>query len=299
MSTIAVNRRGMVGAATQAAASVFTRIGMKYHRWACRQAPVYKSPTISELAQIESDLKALGVPVLDYAPSKSSFREFLAADAFPADYHGGRDGGVWDEKMAEHWISSQLLALDTYSAGDIYVDIAACTSPWVRIQRERHGRRAFAIDLELPSAYGGLSYYRVENATGTCFPDESVRGASLHCAFEMFAGEDDTKLIPELARILVPGGKAVILPLYMHTHYCAYATPEYFGKGFADPGATEYVRRDCSGVRTSRKYNAEALVQRVLNPVVSHGMSYRLLALRNAADIGRDVYCHFILEIIK
>jgi len=112
-------------------------------------------------------------------------------------------------------------------------------------------------------------------------------------------GEDDTKLIYELARILKPGGKVVILPLYMHTHYCAYSTPEYFGNGYTDSIAKEYIRLDCTGVPSSRKYNPIQLKERVLDPIIAAGLHYRLLVLRNKSEFGQGIYCHFILEIEK
>ena len=115
----------------------------------------------------------------------------------------------------------------------------------------------------------------------------------------MFQGDHDRLLIKELARILRPGGKVIILPLYMHTHYCAYATPEYFGKGYADVDAKEYIRMDCYGVPSSRKYDARRLKERVLDPIKQAGLSYRLHALRNKAALGTGIYCHFILEIEK
>jgi hypothetical protein len=100
-------------------------------------------------------------------------------------------------------------------------------------------------------------------------------------------------------RILKPGGKVIIVPLYMHTHYCAYSTPEYYGKGYSDSAAKEYVRLDCFGVPSSRKYDGRMLQARVLDPIERLGMHYQLLALCNKADMGKNIYCHFILEIIR
>jgi hypothetical protein len=183
---------------------------------------------------------------------------------------------------------------------DVYVDVAAANSPWVYEVKNRKRIDAYAIDLgEVGEAYQSLPYYRIENATATSFPDASVKGASLHCAYEMFSGNDDVKFVSEIARILSPGGKVVILPLYMHTHFCAYSTPEYFGKGHSDPVAKEYVRLDCMGVTSSRKYDAAALKSRVLYAIISNGMSYRILVLRNKSDFGDGIYCHFILEITR
>ncbi len=112
-------------------------------------------------------------------------------------------------------------------------------------------------------------------------------------------GEDDTRFLSEASRILKPGGMIVILPLYMHTHFCAYASPEYFGQKYSDPAAKEYIRRDSCGIPSSRKYDASAFKRRVLDPIETMAMRYQLLALRNKAELGSNIYCHFILNIIK
>jgi len=82
-------------------------------------------------------------------------------------------------------------------------------------------------------------------------------------------------------------------------HYCAYATPEHYGKGRADARATEYVCRDWTGIPSARFYDARELQARVLAPIERLGMRYQLLALRNKAELGEGIYCHFILEICK
>jgi SAM-dependent methyltransferase len=245
-------------------------------------------------------MRTLDIEIMDYSPSAEAFRAFQAENYFSGDYYGGRSSAVWDEKLLEHWIASERLGLNSFTANDVYIDVAAASSPWAHEVRARKGIEAYAIDLgEVGEDYRNLPYYRIENATATSFPNASVKGASLHCAYEMFVGNDDVQFIREIARILEPGGRVLILPLYMHTHYCAYSTPEYFGKGFSDPKAKEYVRLDCIGVPSSRKYSAAMLKKRVLDIIVSEGMSYSLLALRNKSELGEGIYCHFILEICK
>lgn len=274
------------------------RCRRRWYEWRARHAPVFRNPTPLELDLIERDLRALDIEITDYSPSCEEFLAFQAGNYFPDDYAGGRNSGVWSEKILEHWIASERLGLFNYSASDVYVDVAAATSPWAHALRSRKGINAHAIDLgKVADAYRTLPYYRIENATATSFPDASVKGASLHCAYEMFVGNDDVRFISEVSRILAPGGMVVILPLYMHTHYCAYATPEHFGKGHSDPAAKEYVRLDCEGIPSSRKYDAATLKSRVLDAIVSEGMTYELLALRNKSEFGEGVYCHFILEI--
>lgn len=271
-----------------------------FAKWMTRNAPAFENPTLSELAEVEKDLIGLGVKVIDYEPDADEFKAFQAANYFPHDYHGGRTGTVWDEKLLEHWVAAERLGLPEYTHQDVYIDVAAGGSPWAKSLRDVFGMSAFAIDLSLEgSAYRDLPYYRIENATATSFGDASVKGASLQCAFEMFMGDDDTNFLKEFARILKPGGKVVILPLYMHTHYCAYSTPTYYGRGNSDLLAKEYVCRDWNGIPSARFYDASALKRRVLDPIENLGMQYQLFALRNKTDFGNNIYCHFILEIIK
>lgn len=268
--------------------------------WQCRNAPKYVNPSQEELANIETNLIKMGVKVHDYSPSQDEFRAFKDENWFPPDYHGGLQSSVWDEKLLEHWIASKLLNLESYDEGDVYVDVAASRSPWVRSLRERTKIAAYAIDLcPIKPEYKKLFFYRVENATQTSFGDSSVTGVSLHCAYEMFMGDDDIKLLYEIARILKSGGKVVILPLYMHTHYCAYSTPEFYGKGYSNVTAKEYVRSDCAGIPSSRKYDVSMLKSRVLDNVNKLGLQYKLYVLKNKSGFGNNIYCHFILEITK
>ena len=292
-----IKRHGLIGYAKQLLSLIRRKTG--FDEWRCRNAARYASPTDDELLEIEQALRNLGVVVHDYGPPVERFCEFRAAGYFPEHYHGGQRSGVWDEKLLEHWIAADQLDLFKYDESDVYVDVAACGSPWAKVLRERHGIQAYAIDLDINPEYSALDFYREENATSTRFADSSVRGMSLQCAFEMFLESDDLKFIPEIGRILKPGGKAIILPLYMHTHYCAYSTPDFFGKGYSDPDAKEYVRMDSFGVPSSRKYDAETFKKRVLDPITSLGMRYKLMALRNKSEFGDNIYCHFILGIEK
>lgn len=294
-----IKKHGIVGSAKRLFERAEGMIRHKYQLLCVKDEPRFRNPIQEELVQIENQFLSTGVAVEDYSPSVGGLKNFQEAQYFPLDYHGGVTSPVWNEKLLEHWLAAELLGLMDYRPVDVYVDIAAGSSPWARTLRERLGLTAFAIDLEVGPAYQDLSYYRVENATFTKFADGSVRGASLQCAYEMFMQDDDTNLLKELARILKPGGKAVIVPLYMHTHYCAYSTPEHYGKGYSDRVAKEYVCCDWRGIPSARFYDVDQLNKRVLSQINNLGMKYRLLALRNKADFGKDIYCHFILEITK
>lgn len=263
------------------------------------RAPVYAAPSPSALADIERALRALAIEPVDYRPEQKAFADFCARFPFPESYLAAFPAAIRLEKQFEHFVAHDLLGLDGYTQADTYVDIAACASPWVEMLRQGSGLPAIAIDLAVAHSYSQLPYYQQQNATATRFGSASISGASLQCAYEMFQGNDDIALLAELARVLKPGGRCVIAPLYLHTHHCGYSTPEYYGRGYADSGAKEYLRRDCWGVPFSRKYDADALLRRVLLPIEQHGMRYRLHMLRNAQDIAPGLYCHCILEIIR
>ncbi|QIL21424.1 class I SAM-dependent methyltransferase [Thermomonas sp. HDW16] len=260
-------------------------------------ATAYRAPGETELAQIESGFRALDMPCEDLRLDVAEFSNFAIRFPFPSSYYDGLHGTLHVEKQLEHFVAWKLLGLEHADRG-AYVDIAACASPWARLLRNA-GVDAYAIDLEVDAAFESLHYYRQENATQSTFVAGSIFGASLQCAFEMFVGEDDHGLIIELARILAPGGRAVISPLYTHTHPCYYQTPEFYGAPVGDAGATAYVRRGAWGVQASRKYSPQTLRTRVWDVAMKHGLQPRLLVLRNKMDFGQDIYLHFVLVLEK
>lgn len=260
-------------------------------------APTYRPPKAEELAQIERDFDALGMPCGDLRIEPDDFRRFRQQIEFPGGYHGGQLDGVYDEKLLEHYVAWHLLGLDRPGATP-YVDVAACASPWAKLLRAQE-IEAYAIDLEVGDEFASLDYYFCEDATRSHFVDGSVGGASLQCAYEMFTGDHDVALLVELGRILRPGGRAVISPLYTHTHACHYQTPEYYGRFPGDPGAKAYVRRDCWGVPSSRKYDAMTLRRRVWDNALNAGLVPSLRVLRNKQELGEGIYMHFILVLDK
>lgn len=266
------------------------------HSW---KADLYKNPTDNELKEIELSLSAVGEVLYDYSCNPDEFDRFKRRFPFPADYHGGDRTGYWNEKLFEHFLSGTLLGIDCYTSDDVFVDVAAGSSPWTLILRETSGIAAYAIDLEVGESFRLSDCYLQEDATMTSFKTNSVKGIALHCAFEMFAGDSDSRAIAEFARILKPGGKAVIVPLYMHTHDCTYSSAEFWGRGYGDPGSREYVRRDTRNIPCSRKYSFKTLRTRVLDPARLHGLTTRLYVVRNSWQLSPEIYCHFVLELEK
>jgi len=269
-----------------------------YANWRYKNIPVYKSPSDDELPIIEKELVDLNIDVKRIQPDKNLFEEFKGKNLFPEHYYGGPKGKVFVEKIFEHWLSYNLLNLKDYKKEDIYIDVAASSSPWARICRETMNINSYAVDLApVPDEFSMLDYYITANATNLPFEDKSVKGMSLHCAYEMFMRNDDINFINEISRVLATDGKVIILPLYMHTHECAYSTKEFYGKGFVDDGAKEYIRLDAFGVPSSRKYSPSSFVKRVFNTAKDNNLEVKVLVNSNRSYIDESIYCHFILII--
>ena len=272
------------------------------YRWSSlrtRKVARFQHPGGQDLVAIEGMLAASGVGVTPLRADKSKYEEFSAALPFPEDYHGGTSSGYWHEKIFEHYLSWELLDMDRFQAEDRYLDVAAGSSPWARLLREHRGLTAFAIDLKVHPELQAHDYYIEGDATASPFASASLRGISLHCAYEMFAGDSDSRAVGEFARILAPGGAVVIAPLYMHTHYCCFSSPECWGRGHADPGAVEYVCPAMRNLPAVRHYDAARLRERVLEPARRSGLEPQLLRLHGTAAISPEIYCHFVLMLRK
>jgi ubiquinone/menaquinone biosynthesis C-methylase UbiE len=247
---------------------------------------------------IEKNFFNNGVGLENYEAEVKNFKKFKDKFDFGSDFYDGKNNPLWTEKVLEHFIAWELVVKDL-KKDEQYIDVAASSSPWVKLLNEK-GFKATGIDLNESYKFKDNPNYLVMDATKTTFKDGSVSGVSLQCAFEMFTGNDDTNLIIELGRILKPGGKAVIVPLYMHTHYCGYTTKDFrFSKKYHDKGAKLYLRRDCSGIPFPRKYDVSTFKERVLDVAEKSGLEHRIFVLKNGKDLNEGVYCHFILELVK
>jgi len=261
--------------------------------------PLYKSPTDNELTQIEESLMNGSLKLESINIHRNDFDNFISEHSFPLDYHGGLESGVYYEKLFEHYISFLFLNIKNADKDYMYLDVAGASSPWSKILREKYKLNAFTIDLNIHGKFSELDYYLKMDATKTNFPNNSINAISLQCAYEMFLGNDDISFIKEIARILKPGGKVIISPLYMHTHPCYYATPDFYSKNMGDKGAKKYLNPDYMGIPSSRKYDTTSLKNRVIKTIIKENLEYAIYGIKNKKEIHNEIYLHFVLEIIK
>lgn len=259
----------------------------------------WKDPDENDFIVIESQLKQQGIPFDEIILDQKDIEAFIKYFDFGNDFYGGKKNSrVYKEKLLEHYISYTLSIQKMSSNKDIYIDVAAANSPWAKLLRDK-GYTAYAIDLS-PSAFKNLEYYKTMDATATSFSDASVGSISLQCAYEMFNHDDDIKLIHELKRILMRGGRAIISPFYMYTHYCGYCSPEFWDKPESHPkDAKVYVNLHADGIPFSRKYDAGQFQKRIVKTIEENNLDYHLYVLKNGKELDQNIYCHFILEIVK
>ena len=141
-----------------------------------------------------------GFEVVDCDIDKADFTHWLHEVNFPEEYSESY-GEVFTEKALEHYLSSKLLDLNET---DVFVDVAAASSPWYDLAEKRYKCKSFAVDLHLPPGKNDSRLIECD-ATDMPFDDGGISKIALHCAYEMFENDADTNLIKEANRVLTGG----------------------------------------------------------------------------------------------
>lgn len=273
---------------------------LEYYDAAIKYQDAPRVPEITDdmLKNIENDLRENVLCEDVKCFDTVEFEKFKKDLNFEKEYQKDKNDR-YERKMKEFYFAYKFLGLERWNAEDIYIDVGAAGSPFVQYLREK-GINAYALDLN-KGRFDRLSYYLVEDATNTHFADNSVKGISAQSALEMFIGDADTKFVKEAARILKPGGKVIIAPLYMHEQYLSTVSPNYYHKGFADEGSLECIRTDCrGGIPMGRFYNVDKLNERILTVAEKCGLDTKIYVLPNDIVEKDDfVYLKYILEMSK
>ncbi len=253
----------------------------------------------SALDKVAQDLREKGVNVESFsvAPHYAGFKAHLQLEDYSGDYriYGGADHHCLLEKSLEHYLS---LAIAQPLPGQTAVDIGSCKSVVPGMLRRLHDIRCYEQDLVYPA---GVNGDRIgSSAASIPLPDASVDFMMLHCTFEHFEGDADTAYVRECARLLKPGGRTVILPLYLNANHCNITgetdTSVQESIGF-DPEAQYHCLIPQWQNRFGRHYSPDALLRRVFHPAREAGLVPRLFRCYDWKDIDPRLWLRWILVL--
>ena len=255
------------------------------------------SESLEYYRELRDRLESAGVPVVDAPVDLEAFDDWLDRYVVLGRFYR-RFGEMRIEKCLEHYLVARELGL---RRGDTYVDVASAGSPWARVLRYR-GVEAYRLDLIYRPGIRGINIGGDAAATG--LPAEFADAVSIQCAFELFHGETDRQFVAETARILAPGGRAAITPLYLDdTHFVLHSPVALPPPGSDEPGAVRIWRDDEFRAPYSRHYSPEAFAERIasqLPPGIVGRVAYASnLGEVMAAHPGQRIYSFFTFVLEK
>jgi hypothetical protein len=235
--------------------------------------------------RIYKDFKGASINIIPFRINTDEFREWVEKASFAKEYAESY-GKLFPEKALEHYVGAKILEINK---DDVLIDVAAAHSPWYQIAERLYGCKAYALDKIFSP---GIKNAKIgADATKMPLPDNFISKIALHCAFEMFEGDADIQLLPEVRRVLKLRGRMVIIPLYMHNLYFADSAPISDRRGLDYQGAERIWRDDGHRVRFSRKYSVASFLKRIA--VNLDGLNLTLYFIENEKDISPECYLKF------
>ncbi len=244
--------------------------------------------------QLVEDLRKTGIKVEKYWIDIEGYRSYIKSIEYPISYYGGGKDSKQNfiEKSLEHFVSLSFLPL---SSSNVFMDIAAATSPFSEIVKKKFNVKAsYKQDLIFPSGVNGNTVGG--NAAHISLPDASVDGATLHCSLEHFEGDSDSLFFQEMERILKRGGALVVLPFYLAYEYTNHVDPVFnLLRGHRvklDTDPRVQLRYATWKQFFSRHYDPIALQERVISK--TKNLELTIYHVQNFEDVDCSCYLRFI-----
>jgi SAM-dependent methyltransferase len=251
-----------------------------------------------DLNVVEKQFIDAGLTPTDYFIKVDAFKEYCSRhEGAYLDYREGYKE-LFVEKVLEHFVS---LSFHELSADSKVIDIANAGSPFPEIVHGIHGCDVWSNDLDFPRGIHRKGWHTKIGGDACQLPvaDSFFDLAVLHCALEMFEGEADTNLILKAQRILKPGGKLVIIPLYMNETYHVLRDIKTSRNPLPeiDEGAELVYRRDLHGVAFARFYSVDVFLKRVVGG--AKNLTPSIYRVQNSAEINPRCYLNWIAVFEK
>ena len=259
------------------------------------RARLTEKPPSADFSRIRARLKEAGLPPVPYVVDRANFEAFRTAARYGLRpyYEYGLQANAM-EKYLEHYVSVQLLAFEK-DRSHVYIDLAADDSPMTEIVADLYGTRVFRQNVAFPPGVRGNSIGG--DACHLPLPDGFATRLTLHCSFEHLEGDRDVRFLREATRLLQPGGRLCILPLYLTDTYQILTNPLLDLSGLVfDADAAVYCEQEVS-IRHARYYDVSHLMSRVAANRASLGMT--LYEITNAREFHQDCHLRYALLFQK
>ena len=245
---------------------------------------------------MEQVLLSSGIPVKRWRIPTGGFERYLEQARYPSSYHGGLQAPepAFYEKALEHYVS---IALADPGKDDVLIDVASHGGPFAEIAEKIFGCATYHQDLAFP--YGLQGRFIGGNAAAMPLPDGFADLMTLHCSYDHFEGPADTGFAREAGRVLRPGGRVVVVPLYLSDTFGVKTDPQLRRRRIElDPGMRRFL---IPGIRVefSRLYDPRRLRERVLTPAEEAGLEWEIIRVERVTEVVPHGYCNFALVLRK
>ncbi len=236
------------------------------------------------------ELARQGFALRSFRVDPDDFRRFRALARYEQffAYAGGGRAPDLPEKVLEHYLAATLLDL---GPDDVVLDVASQHSPAPAIYERLFGCRAYCQDLQFEPGWHGRRIGG--NAASMPIPDGFATALTLHNAFEHFEGDSDARFIEEAGRVLRPGGRMCIVPLFLNNRYAIQCDPVALPAGGSalESDAVAYCARGWRD-RHGRFYDVPHLVSRIRDRLGPLRM--QILRVENAWEIDPTCYVRYL-----
>jgi len=262
--------------------------------YAAAREPKTRERIVPDYDRIEAQLRQY-IQVVDYDIDIADYRGYIqTAQIYGSKrFYGGHEGPNFPEKTLEHYLAAKFLNLGPQ---DIYIDIASQNSPAPMIYSQKYGCKTWRQDMAYPM---GINGDRIGgDAAAMPLEDDFASAMTLHCSFEHFEGDTDIRFIKETSRVLRPGGKAVIVPLYLASQYTINTDPAVWPVGGIDfePDAMLYCVKNFRN-RQGRFYDIAHLKSRIIDHLGD--LKCTIVNVKNAKNIHPSCYVRFAMILEK
>lgn len=246
---------------------------------------------------LAGDIEREFAPILQsYALDAERFFKFKTDCGYADDYVRYMGPDLLNEKLLEHFVSLDLLGWSTGDSFGPLIDVGAAVSPFADYVARRFGVQAYRLDLDYPPGVNGANIGAP--ADSIPLPDDSVGAMTLHCTIDHFEADADTGFIREAARVLRPGGRVCVLPVYLSDQPWNICDPRRFTRGIGFD--REAHVRGVLGYsnRFGRFYSLETLRRRVLDAAPER-LGATLFKIEGDQPKVPNNYLHYALVLEK